>query len=251
MKKIELKKTTAFLVAMAALAGMTMAAQVQAAEMKSVANDSSKAVVVDSSGNCVLSADGRAAMAPECGLMAPKAPEGDADGDGVVDSKDKCPNTPAGAPVDAMGCALDSDGDSVKDYKDKCPGTRKGAKVDMNGCEIIDSLTIDLTSDEFDFDSAVLKHAMKGALNDVAMKVMKSKGDESLMIIGHTDSVGFEAYNQGLSERRAQVVADYLGSLGVSSNRMATKGMGESQPIADNGTEEGRAKNRRVEIMTK
>ncbi|MES9843099.1 MAG: OmpA family protein [Candidatus Sedimenticola sp. PURPLELP] len=248
MKTIELKKTAALLIPVAA---MGLAMQVQAADMKPVANDSSKMVVVDSSGNCVLSADGRAAMAPECGLMEAMAPEGDADGDGVVDSKDQCPNTPAGAPVDARGCALDSDGDGVKDYKDKCPGTRKGAKVDMNGCEIIDSITIDLTSDEFDFDSAKLKPAMQSALNDVAARVNASAGDESLMIVGHTDSVGRDAYNQGLSERRAQSVADYLAGQGISASKMSTMGKGETSPIADNGSAEGRAKNRRVEIMTR
>ncbi|MES9868814.1 MAG: OmpA family protein [Sedimenticola sp.] len=248
MKTIELKKTAALLVPAAV---MSLAFQVQAADMKPIVNDSAKKVVLDSEGKCVLSAGGRAAEAPDCGLMAPKAaPEGDADGDGVVDSKDECPNTPAGAPVDARGCALDSDGDGVPDYKDKCPGTRKGAKVDMNGCEIIDSVTIDLTNDEFDFDSAKLKPAMMSALDDVAARVNASAGDESLMIVGHTDSVGSEAYNQGLSERRAQSVADYLAGQGISAGKMSTMGKGESSPIADNGTSEGRAKNRRVEIMT-
>jgi OOP family OmpA-OmpF porin len=175
----------------------------------------------------------------------------DSDGDGVPDYMDKCPGTPAGVKVDANGCPLDSDGDGVPDYKDKCPGTPAGAKVDANGCQIMGDMTIDLVNDEFDFDSAKLKPSMKAALDDVAARVKASKGDEMLMVIGHTDSVGSEAYNQGLSERRAQATADYLVSQGVGADRVSTKGMGESQPVADNGSKAGRSKNRRVEILTK
>ncbi len=174
----------------------------------------------------------------------------DSDGDGVPDYMDKCPGTPAGVKVDETGCPADSDGDGVPDYMDKCPGTPAGARVDANGCEIVGNVTIDLVNDEFDFDSANLKPAMESALQEVAGRVNASAGDEHLTIVGHTDSVGAEDYNQGLSERRAQATADYLISQGVSANRISTKGMGESQPVADNGSRAGRAKNRRVEILT-
>ncbi|PZO31710.1 MAG: flagellar motor protein MotB, partial [Betaproteobacteria bacterium] len=70
----------------------------------------------------------------------------------------------------------------------------------------------------------------------------------SVIAIGHTDSIGSDAYNQKLSERRAQAVKDYMVSKGVAADRIQIKGMGESQPVADNKTKEGRAKNRRVEI---
>jgi OOP family OmpA-OmpF porin len=201
----------------------------------------------DSWGNCVKS-KGPFSPREECGDMTA---EPDSDGDGVPDSRDKCPGTPAGVEVDEDGCPLDSDGDGVPDYRDKCPGTPAGAKVDANGCEIIADLTIDLVNDEFDFDSAKLKPAMKAALDDVAARIQASVGDESLMLVGHTDSIGTEAYNQGLSERRAQATADYLIERGIPAARISTKGMGESQPVADNSTKEGRAKNRRVEILTK
>jgi outer membrane protein OmpA-like peptidoglycan-associated protein len=105
--------------------------------------------------------------------------------------------------------------------------------------------------DEFDFDSATLKPEMESALDDVAARIAASKGAESLSIVGHTDSTGPEDYNQGLSERRAQAVADYLAGQGVDPARMTTSGMGESSPIADNGTREGRAQNRRVEIQSR
>ncbi len=184
------------------------------------------------------------------GCTAPAMP-GDSDGDGVPDDKDKCPGTPAGAPVDADGCPLDSDGDGVPDYKDKCPGTPAGAKVDANGCQIAGDVVINTTTDHFDFDSATLKPAMEAELDNVANQINASKGDETLEIVGHTDSTGTEAYNQGLSERRAQAAADYLAGKGISPNNMTVKGMGESSPVADNGTREGRAMNRRVEILTK
>lgn len=188
--------------------------------------------------------------AQSCG--SPKmAMDGDADGDGVPDSKDRCPNTPKGAPVDADGCPLDSDGDGVPDYKDNCPGTPRGAKVDPKGCEIAGNITINTTTDHFDFDSANLKPAMESELDAVAAKVNASKGDEMLDVVGHTDSTGPEGYNQGLSERRAQAAADYLAGKGISASKMTVKGMGESAPIADNATRAGRAMNRRVEIITR
>ena len=175
----------------------------------------------------------------------------DSDGDGVPDSRDRCPNTPKGVQVDEHGCPLDSDGDGVPDYLDKCPGTPKGAKVDKNGCEIMADVTIRTTADHFAFDSAELKPAMQSALDDVAAKVAASKGDEMLEIVGHTDSTGPEDYNQGLSERRAQSAADYLAGKGVAASKMTIKGMGETSPVADNATRDGRAMNRRVEIHTK
>jgi OOP family OmpA-OmpF porin len=180
----------------------------------------------------------------ECG----EAP--DSDGDGVPDDRDQCPNTPQGAAVDENGCPLDSDGDGVPDYKDQCPNTPAGAKVDANGCEIMASMTMQVTADHFAFDSAELKPAMMTALDDVAAQVAASKGDETLEIVGHTDSTGPAEYNQGLSERRAQSVADYLAGKGIPMSKMTVKGMGESSPVADNGTRDGRSQNRRVEILT-
>lgn len=155
---------------------------------------------------------------------------------------------PAPAPMPVDG---DADGDGVKDSMDKCPNTRAGAKVDASGCEIIQNVTIDLVNDEFDFDSAKLKPDMETALSKVAEKVLSTPGDEQLHIVGYTDSTGPDAYNMKLSIRRAQAVADYLARVGVDRNNMTIEGRGETNPVADNGTEAGRAKNRRVEITTK
>ncbi len=99
----------------------------------------------------------------------------------------------------------------------------------------------------FDFDKAVLKPEAMAKLDDL---VGKTKGInlEVVIAVGHTDSIGSNAYNQGLSLKRSAAVKDYLVSKGVEKNRVYTEGKGEAQPVADNKTREGRAKNRRVEI---
>ncbi len=99
----------------------------------------------------------------------------------------------------------------------------------------------------FDFDKAVLKPEGKGKLDDLAGKV-KAINLEVVIAIGHTDSIGSDAYNQKLSVRRAESVKAYLVSKGVEPNRIYTEGKGEKQPVASNKTKDGRAKNRRVEI---
>ncbi len=99
----------------------------------------------------------------------------------------------------------------------------------------------------FDFDKAVLKKEGKAKLDDLVGKV-KAINLEVIIAVGHTDSVGTDKYNQKLSVRRAEAVKAYLVSKGIEKNRVYTEGKGEKQPVADNKTKEGRAKNRRVEI---
>lgn len=244
------KKKIAVLLAPMSLAAGLAAGVAQAAHHESegpFVTSGAKEGVTTGYGECWNAVGGTEGAAP----CASEPMDGDADGDGVPDSKDRCPNTPKGAPVDADGCPKDSDGDGVPDYKDNCPGTPAGAKVDPKGCEIAGNVTINTTTDHFDFDSAVLKPAMESELDAVASKVRASRGNEMIEVIGHTDSTGPEAYNQGLSERRAQSAADYLVGQGISASSITTKGMGESSPVADNSTREGRAQNRRVEIMTR
>lgn len=169
----------------------------------------------------------------------------DSDGDGVGDSRDRCPNTPKGAKVDEHGCELDSDGDGVVDSRDRCPGTAPGTPVDNDGCDLAPAHT--LAGVNFEFDSARLTADSKSRL-DEGLAILKRHPNLKVEIAGHTDSTGSDAYNQGLSERRAKAVMDYMVANGANAANLTARGYGESQPVADNGTKEGRAKNRRVEF---
>ena len=172
----------------------------------------------------------------------------DSDGDGVTDDKDKCPGTPRGAKVDADGCELDSDGDGVVDRLDECPGTPKGTPVDKRGCEIKGDYV--LKGVNFESNSDRLRPGASAILDDVVETLLKYP-EITFEIQGHTDSDGSAEYNEGLSARRAQTVNDYLATKGVAEDRMTTRGYGESQPIADNGTSAGKAQNRRVVLSVK
>ncbi len=185
-------------------------------------------------------------VAPAAGIVEP-APQLDSDGDGVSDQTDRCPNTPAGMAVDMYGCHDgDADNDGVKDSMDKCPNTRAGAVVDADGCEV--QVVIELQGVYFDTDKATLKPESIAIL-DAAVATMGEHGSIVVEVAGHTDSTASEAYNQKLSERRAKVVYNYLVDKGVSADRMTWRGYGENSPIATNDTAEGRAKNRRTELV--
>jgi outer membrane protein OmpA-like peptidoglycan-associated protein len=174
----------------------------------------------------------------------------DTDNDGVYDDMDNCPNTPEGAPVDVKGCPKDSDGDGVPDYKDECPNTPKGREVDEKGCEIKkDTVKVSLSGDtNFESGKATLLSNAYSILNTL-VESMKTDTKAKLRIEGYTDSIGSESFNLELSRKRAQAVADYLISQGIDSSRLEVIPMGESNPIASNKTAEGRAMNRRVEII--
>jgi len=213
------KKIIAMLAPVGLVIGMTMATQAIAMSHvgKNYAADGSKEMVTNVAGECWRTVGGTPSPQKACGDEMPMAD-------------------------------VDSDGDGVLDADDRCPGTRAGAKVDQWGCELVENLTINLVNDEFDFDSAELKPEMKTALEELADRIKASKGQETLTIVGYTDSTGPEDYNMGLSERRAQAAADYLESLGITD--ISTIGRGESNPVGDNGTREGRSMNRRVEVGT-
>ena len=155
--------------------------------------------------------------------------------------------TPAPPPKPTVAAApakcSDADGDGVCDTADQCPNTPAGARVGPGGCDCDFTLML-----EFPLNSAEL-HADDMAKLDAILPVLLNPkvafiGGE---IDGYTDSTGDEAYNVGLSKRRAEAVANYYRSKGVKlGDRFVTNGYGEAHPVASNDTKEGRAKNRRV-----
>ena len=174
----------------------------------------------------------------------------DSDKDGIYDDMDKCPGTPAGAPVDAKGCPKDTDGDGVPDYKDKCPNTPAGTQVDLTGCAKVDTVRKEITlsgDTNFEFNKAALLSSAYPTLDQLA-KSMKDNPETRWKIEGYTDSKGSDSYNMKLSRERAQSVVDYLINKGIERSRLEVVPFGESQPVASNDTQEGRAMNRRVEI---
>lgn len=174
----------------------------------------------------------------------------DSDGDGVPDNIDECPNTPAGVAVDEVGCPLDSDGDGVPDYLDKCPDTPKGALVDEDGCQkVLEEDVRETLYLEFALSSAELSDASVEQLAKVN-ELLTQYPDAKLDLEGHTDSTGGLALNEKLSSQRAASVKNALvARYGVDENRISTVGKGPHEPIADNSTDVGRAKNRRVEVI--
>ncbi len=175
------------------------------------------------------------------------APPLDSDGDGVINDMDQCPGTPAGVPVDNVGCPKDSDRDGVYDYLDKCPGTPEGIRVDSVGCPvpIKEKVSIELLV-EFDTDKVYIRTKYHDILKKVA-NFLKAYPDTKAVIEGHTDSRAPDKYNLNLSERRARSVVHYLvNTFNIEQSRLSAIGYGESRPVADNSTREGRQRNRRV-----
>jgi OOP family OmpA-OmpF porin len=133
----------------------------------------------------------------------------------------------------------------VVDRLDECPNTAAGVPVDTRGCEIKD--VIRLPGVNFETNSDRLRPGAENVLEDAAETLKRNPGLD-VEVAGHTDSQGAAEYNQGLSERRARTVMDYLIGRGVDEDMLSFRGYGESQPIADNATAAGRAENRRVEL---
>lgn len=203
--------------------------------------------VLDPTDQCPNTPPGTTVDAVGC----PLAPT-DSDGDGVFDTLDQCPNTPAGDRVDERGCTItapagnpDLDGDGVLNVSDQCPDTPTGFKVDGVGCMV--EQTVALQSVNFEFGSDALTSEAKTILDGIA-KSLAAQTAVKVQVTGHTDSLGPQSYNLTLSQKRAKSVIAYLATTGVEAARLSSEGEGEFNPIASNDTEEGRAKNRRVEF---
>jgi OOP family OmpA-OmpF porin len=234
-----------------------------------------KGVPVDATG-CAISTDSDSDGVPDQRDLCPNTPPGakvldngceeDIDNDGVPDSRDRCQGTPAGVKVGQDGCALDSDGDGVPDVLDRCPNTPAGAKVDASGCEAKPAAPTTkaappptlpqgqpmppvtrLDGVNFATGSARVLKASFPSLDELAAQLLANPA-QRLEVAGHTDAAGSASMNRALSQRRADAVMSYLISKGVPAASLVAKGYGPDQPVADNDSREGRAKNRRVEL---
>ena len=203
----------------------------------------------------------------------------DADGDKIADIDDKCPGTKTGYIVDATGCAMDNDKDSIVNEEDLCPD--KAGALALKGCpdtdgdgvadnedrcpeakgtiankgcpemkvEDVKKITQIASKIFFETNSDKLKVASLVQLDELA-EILKRYETANLVIEGYCDSRGEDAYNLALSQKRTESVKTYLMSKGIMESRLTATGFGEANPIADNNTATGRAKNRRVELKT-
>jgi outer membrane protein OmpA-like peptidoglycan-associated protein len=175
--------------------------------------------------------------------------EVDSDFDGIADFEDQCPFNTPGARVDETGCPIDGDKDGVPDGLDDCPNTLAGVEVDKHGCIDLEMfsqpmvLNIDYPPGSFEVDphNRDRLRRLAGLLNFVT--------DIKLDINGYTDNIGTETANRQLSQKRADRVKGLLVAMGVDESRIKTYGRGESNFVASNQTADGRAKNRRIEIV--
>lgn len=176
----------------------------------------------------------------------------DSDGDGIVDKDDDCPNEKGSSEFN--GCP-DSDGDGIMDKEDECPN-EKGTKAN-NGCpeeideekekEIEKELQVDSEMINFETGKAKITKDSETSLDKI-VKIMKEYPSAKFRVEGHTDNVGNAANNKKLSQARADAVKKYFTDKGVEASRVRSIGYGQEKPVANNGTAQGRAKNRRVEI---
>jgi len=150
---------------------------------------------------------------------------------------------PATQPIPApVAIARDADADGIIDSVDKCPDTPHGYKVDPAGCPVSVNLRL-----HFPFNSSVIPASDYPEVEKLA-RIMKENPPAKAIIVGHTDYTGTDAYNQGLSERRSKALGDRLVKDGIAADRITTSGKGEKEPIATNSTREGRALNRRIHV---
>lgn len=171
----------------------------------------------------------------------------DSDNDGIIDTDDKCPDL--AGPAESNGCP-DTDGDGVTDDEDRCP--KSVGPASNKGCpelkkEEKEILAFAMKAVQFETGSAKLLESSHKILDEIA-QIMKEHPEQKLRINGHTDSIGDDAENLKLSERRAKTCNDYLVAKGIQSSRISHKGFGEAKPIGNNLYAPGREQNRRVEF---
>lgn len=177
--------------------------------------------------------------------------DGDSDRDGIKDSIDKCMYTPLGARVYANGCKIDedSDKDGIKNSIDECPNTPPNSSVNTKGCVEVDKnyKNIIQLNIEFQYKSFDLTASSKEEVLMLA-DFLNNNNTYDIRVIGYTDNRGSRDYNKKLSQKRANAIKQMLIKNGVVARKISSIGMGEANPIADNDSENGRAKNRRIEV---
>jgi outer membrane protein OmpA-like peptidoglycan-associated protein len=176
----------------------------------------------------------------------------DTDGDGLADKDDKCP-TVAG-PKSNGGCpVIDTDNDGVADKDDDCPSV--AGLASNKGCpevtpEALDNLNVEARSVYFDSGKSTLKGDGTPARLDAIKEILKNYPNAVFSVEGHTDSDGSNAFNQKLSEERANAVKSALVTRGIKADNLSTVGFGETKPVATNKTKAGKASNRRTEVKS-
>ncbi len=204
--------------------------------------------VYDAVDRCPNSAPGTEVDATGCSI--------DLDGDGVPNAQDQCPTTPSGVKVDATGCEItavaqkDSDNDGVYDADDKCPGTPSTDKVDASGCSILEEKEVSVALDIlFPNNSSVISNPDSQKI-EAFVDFMRRYGNTTAVVEGHTSAVGEAAYNQFLSEKRAQSVRSLLiNEYGIDGSRLKAVGFGESRLKRTDNTREAHRLNRRIEVV--
>lgn len=180
----------------------------------------------------------------------------DRDGDGIIDDEDACPEIPGVASDDPArnGCPPDTDGDGFRDDQDACPNEKGVDDPDpeKRGCpkfvRVTDKEIVILQQVLFDTAKATIKPESDELIDEVANVLKEHPEILKIRVEGHTDSRGSKAFNTRLSQNRADSVVKALVSRGIDENRLEPKGFGPDVPIADNGTDEGRQRNRRVQF---
>jgi outer membrane protein OmpA-like peptidoglycan-associated protein len=180
----------------------------------------------------------------------------DKDGDTVIDAADACVDIPGRKTADPAtnGCPGDTDGDTIRDDKDACPNEKGKADADptKNGCPVAVRVTeteiIILQQVQFDTAKATIRKVSDALLDEVGAVLKEHPEITKIEVQGHTDNRGGVQLNEKLSQARADAVMKALVKRGVEAERMTAKGYGQNQPVADNATDEGRQKNRRVQF---
>ena len=256
-------------------AGASQFAEQGSAVEASGKNPIAQVTAADSDGDGVADADDQCKQTPPNALVNLRGCALDTDGDQVADYKDQCRGTPRGVKVDGRGCGFDDDADGVPNYKDACPGSSRDINIDGNGCEwdsdndgVADSRDlcagtppgvkvepmgchvveiVTLQGMLFKTGSHELGRKARNVLSSMAV-TLKKHPRMRVEIAGHTDNIGSHEINQNLSAQRASSARRFLLDLGVKHAVLRVKAYADSQPIASNDNEEGRQRNRRVEL---